>query len=80
MTLLRRYSQLSAALATGALLFVPLVLAGYPLFQQNGFPGPYTRTDAILVFFVAVVVLFAALTAYEVARYHGVVGGGDGQQ
>ncbi|MFC6862727.1 hypothetical protein ACFQGE_04540 [Halomicroarcula sp. GCM10025817] len=73
---LRSHGQLWAALLTGLLLLVPVVLAGYPLFQNDGFPGPYTRADAVLVFFVAVALLFTAFAVYEVARYHGVVGDG----
>lgn len=63
---------LLAALATTALLLLPLVLAGVPRFRNDGFPGPYTRADAIVVFFVAVPLLFTALSAYHVARYYGV--------
>jgi uncharacterized membrane protein HdeD (DUF308 family) len=73
---LRSHGPLWAALLTGLLLLVPVVLAGYPLFRNDGFPGPYTRADAVLVFFVAVALLFTALAVYEVARYHGVVGDG----
>lgn len=76
MRVLRSHSQLWGALLTGLLLLVPVVLAGYPLFRNDGFPGPYTRADAILVFFVAVALLFTALAVYEVARYHGLLDDG----
>lgn len=70
----RANSQLWAALLTGLLLLVPIVLAGFPQFQNDGFPGSLTRTDAVLVFFVAAALLFTALAVYEVARYHGILG------
>ena len=72
----RANSQLWAALVTGLLLLVPIVLAGFPTFQNDGFPGSLTRADAVLVFFAAAAILFAALAVYEIARYYHVVGDG----
>lgn len=69
---LRLDGRMIAALLTGVLLFVPVVLAGYPQFTRAQFPGPFTRIDAIVVFFVAVPLVFTALAAYRVAQYHGV--------
>lgn len=74
MRTIRANSRLWAALLVGLLLLAPIVLAGYPQFQNDGFPGTLMRTDAILVFFVATALLFTALAVYEVARYHGVIG------
>lgn len=74
MSLARSYGQLAAAVLTGLLLFVPLVLAIFPRFTRNGFPGPFVRTDAILVFFVGVPLIFTLLVAYRVAQYHGIIG------
>lgn len=62
------------ALVALALLFAPLVLATFPLFARNQFPGPFTRVDAIWIFFTAVPVLFVILATFRVAQYHGVIG------
>ncbi|WP_435364052.1 hypothetical protein [Haloarchaeobius sp. DYHT-AS-18] len=75
MRVTRWQGRMIEAVVTVVLLFVPLVLALYPHFARNGFPGPFTRTDAILLFFVAVPVLFTGLATYRVAQYYGVVGG-----
>lgn len=68
------YEQLIAAILSVVLLLVPVLLVGIPRYTQNGFPGPYTRADAIIAFFVIVPLLFASLAAYHVAKYHGLVG------
>lgn len=65
------------AAAAVVLLLVPVILATYPIFARSQFPGPYTRMDAILVFFVGVPLLFAILATYRVAQFHGYVGVSD---
>lgn len=77
MSVARSYGRVTAAFASGLLLLVPLLLAGLPRFTTNAFTGPYTRTDAIVVFFVVVPLLFIALAAYRVAQYRGLVGAGE---
>lgn len=74
MSLTHTQARIIEALAAVVLLFVPIVLAIFPLFVRNGFPGPFTRTDAILVFFIGVPLVFALLATYRVAQYHGLIG------
>ncbi len=62
------------ALTVALLLFVPLALAAVTGFAQGGFPGPYTQSDAVVVFFVTVPVAFAALATYRVAQFHNLIG------
>jgi uncharacterized protein YegP (UPF0339 family) len=76
MSIARSYRQATAAVIAGALLLIPLVLAVLPRYTQNGFPGPYTRADAIILFFVGVPLLFALFAAYRVAAYYDLIGTG----
>ncbi|MFU1782061.1 HVO_2922 family protein [Haloarcula japonica] len=74
MNITRSSRQAVAAVIAGVLLIVPLLLTVFPRYVGNGFPGPYTRTDAIVLFFVGVPVLFALFAAYRVAQYHDLFG------
>lgn len=72
------YGRLLAALAFAILLFVPILLAGLPMLPANAVFGPFVRSDAIVGFFAAVPVLFAAVAAYRVAQYYHLFGRSDG--
>lgn len=77
MNLTRWQGRMMVAAAAVVLLLVPIILATYPLFTRSQFPGPYTRMDAILIFFVGAPLLFTILATYRVAQYHGLVGVSD---
>jgi len=77
MTAEQSYNRLMAALTTVILILLPLVLIAIPRFTRNEFPGPLTRVDAVMGFFIAVPVGFVLIAAYQVARYHGVIGGAE---
>lgn len=69
------YNRLMAALTTVVLILLPLVLIAIPRFTRGEFPGPLTRVDAVIGFFIAVPLGFILITSYQVARYHGIIGG-----
>ena len=71
------YNRLMAALTTVVLIRLPLVLIAIPRFTRDEFPGPLTRVDAVIGFFIAVPLGFILITAYQVARYHGIIGGAE---
>ena len=64
-----------AALTTVVLILLPLVLIAIPRFTKSEFPGPVTRVEAVLGFFILVPLGFFLIASYQVARYHGVIGG-----
>ncbi|GAB7093996.1 hypothetical protein JCM30237_11480 [Halolamina litorea] len=68
------WNRLMAALMTVSLVLFPLVLIAVPPFARGEFPGPLTRIDAVVGFFVFVPLGFALVTAYRVAQYHGLIG------
>jgi len=68
------WDRLMAALMTVILILLPLVLIAVPPFARGEFPGPLTRVDAIVGFFVLVPLGFTLVAAYRVAQYHGLVG------
>ncbi|WP_435118058.1 hypothetical protein [Halolamina sp. C58] len=74
MTRERSWNRLMAALMTVSLILLPLVLIAVPPFTRGQFPGPLTRMDAIVGFFVLVPLGFALVATYRVAQYRGLVG------
>lgn len=69
------YTRLMAALTTVILILLPLVLIAIPRYTKGEFPGPLTRVDAVIGFFILVPLGFVLIASYQVARYHGVIGG-----
>lgn len=74
MSLTRFQGRVLEAIVTVALLFIPVILSVLPELARSEFPGPYTGTDAVLIFFITVPLLFIALAAYRVAQHHGLTG------
>lgn len=68
------YTQLTAALLFSILLFIPIVLAGFPGVARNAITGLFTRGDLLLIFFIGMPIVFTVFAAYRVAQFYGILG------